>query len=104
MVVVTVKTLGGHPIESYAQSLGNYWGIGRREINDGVVLLVAPNERMVRIAVGKGLEQTLADAEAKAIIERVVIPAFTHGDMQAGIDRGVDGIAREIGPTKRKAS
>jgi uncharacterized protein len=98
LVVVTIPSLGGHAIEDYANALGNYWGIGRRGINDGVLILVAPNERKVRIEVGKGLETVLTDPEAGRIIDKAMLPAFRSNHFASGIEAGVDGVIREIGP------
>jgi uncharacterized protein len=98
-VVVTVPTLGGHAIEEYSQALGNSWRVGRKGANDGVLLVVAPTERKVRIEIGKALEATLTNAEAQRIIDTDILPAFRSGDFVRGIDGGVDGVIRDIGPT-----
>ena len=67
LVVVSVESLGGENIAHFTQDLGNAWGVGRAGHNDGVILLIAPNERQVRIAVGYGLEDRLPDAFCKQI-------------------------------------
>ena len=103
-VVVTVPSLGGHPIEDYGVTLGRTWGIGRKGINDGVLLIVAPVERKVRIEVGYGLERALRDEEARAIIDSAILPAFRAGDFPRGIAAGVDGVIREISPSERLAA
>ncbi|RYY27542.1 MAG: TPM domain-containing protein [Sphingomonadales bacterium] len=95
-VVVTVKTLGGQTIEDYGRELGNFWGIGRKDINDGVLLVVSPVDRKVRIEVGKGLEKALTNDEAATIIQEAILPHFKKGDMSAGILAGSEGIIREI--------
>jgi uncharacterized protein len=95
-VVVTLRSLEGRPIEEVGIALGNGWGIGRKEADDGVLLIVAPNERKVRIEVGCGLETTLTDAEAKAILDAEVLPRFGKGQMVEGIDAGSRAIIREI--------
>ena len=95
-VVVTVASLGGHAIDDYGMNLGNYWGVGRKDINDGVLLIVAPTERKVRIEVGAGLEKTLTDEEAAAIIQQAILPRFREQKMAEGILAGSDGIIREI--------
>jgi uncharacterized protein len=95
-VVVTVKSLGEHDIADYGLTLGNYWGIGRKSANDGVLLVVAPNEQKARIEVGKGLEAALTDAEASAIMAKDLIPHFRDGNYPEGIAAGSEAIIREI--------
>lgn len=101
LVVVTVNSLGGRSVESYATALGRSWGVGRRGVNDGVLLLVAPHEHRVRIEVGNGLRRELTDAEAAAVIQRRILPAFRAGHMEQGIEAGVDGVLAEIAPGGR---
>ncbi|WP_109808914.1 TPM domain-containing protein [Sphingosinithalassobacter portus] len=100
LVIVTLASLGDHSINDYGLALGNHWGIGRKESNDGVLLIVAPNERKVRIEVGYGLEAQLTDAEAADIIDTAILPAFRDGDFPRGIAAGTDGIIAEIGETE----
>ena len=92
VVVVTLNSLEGGAIEEYGVELGRHWGIGQKEKDNGVLLLVAPNERRMRIEVGYGLEGTLTDAISSVIIDRRLRPAFRAGDYEAGIRAGVDGI------------
>ena len=92
VVVATVRSLGGRSVEEYGVELGRAWGIGQAERNNGAILLVAPNEREVRIEVGYGLEGELTDAISSLIIERSIIPRFRSGDYPAGIRRGVEDI------------
>ncbi|RYD49635.1 MAG: TPM domain-containing protein [Sphingomonadales bacterium] len=94
-VVVTVKSLGGHDIADYGVELGRWWGVGRKGVNDGVLLIVAPAERKVRIEVGYGLEKALRDEEAAAILKEAVLPRFKEGNMADGILAGSNGIIRE---------
>ena len=96
VVVATVTSLDGRDIADYANRLGRAWGIGRAENDDGVVLLVAPNEREVRIEVGYGLEGALTDALSSRIIRRDILPAFRDGDFPGGIDAGVQSILAVI--------
>jgi len=103
-VVVTVPGLGGHSIENYGVTLGRTWGIGRKGVNDGVLLIVAPVERKLRIEVGYGLERALRDDEARTIIDSAILPAFRAGDFPGGIAAGVDGVIREISPSERLAA
>jgi uncharacterized protein len=91
LAVATVTSLQGSDIDSYATQLFNFWKLGQAEKDNGVLLLVAPTERKVRIEVGYGLEATLTDELAAEIISRI-IPRFKLGDYSGGIERGVDGI------------
>jgi len=92
VVVVTLKSLQGTSIEDFGYQLGRHWQVGQKGKNNGVLLIVAPNERRVRIEVGYGLEGTLPDAVAKLIIENSIIPRFRANDFPGGISRGVDDI------------
>src|SRR5471030_2311747 len=92
LVVATVASLEGQEIEPYANALFRSWGLGEKTKNNGVLLLVAPNERRVRIEVGYGLEGTLTDALSKVIIVNAITPRFKSGDFGGGIARGVDDI------------
>jgi uncharacterized protein len=89
VVVVTLPSLQGYTIEDFGYQLGRHWGIGTERFNNGVILLVAPNERKVRIEVGRGLEGTLTDALSKIIIENAILPRFREGDFAGGIKDGV---------------
>ncbi len=92
VVVVTLKSLQGTSIEDFGYQLGRHWQVGQKGKNNGVLLIVAPNERRVRIEVGYGLEGTLPDAVSKLIIENSIIPRFRANDFPGGIVRGVDDI------------
>src|ERR1043166_7337408 len=92
LVVATVNSLQGQEIEPYANALFRNWKLGEKTKNNGVLLLVAPKERRVRIEVGYGLEGTLTDALSKVIITNAIAPRFKAGDFGGGISRGVDDI------------
>jgi uncharacterized protein len=92
LVVATVKSLEGQAIEPYANELFRNWKLGEKLKNNGVLLLVAPNERKVRIEVGYGLEGTLTDALSKIVISNAIAPRFKSGDFAGGIERGVDDV------------
>jgi uncharacterized protein len=92
LVVATVKSLEGDDIEPYANALFRAWKLGEKQNNNGVLLLVAPNEHKVRIEVGYGLEGTLTDALSKIIVSNAMAPRFKTGDFGGGIERGVDDI------------
>jgi uncharacterized protein len=92
VVVVTVPSLDGEEIEPYSNRLYRAWALGQKQENNGVLLVVAPNDRKVRIEVGYGLEGTLTDLMSKLIIENAITPNFRSGDFAGGISKGVDGI------------
>jgi uncharacterized protein len=91
-VVATVNSLQGQEIEPYANELFRHWGIGEKTKNNGVLLLVAPKEKKIRIEVGYGLEGTLTDALSKIVIVNAIAPRFKAGDFAGGITRGVDDV------------
>ena len=93
LVVVTLKSLQGYAIEDYGYQLGRAWKIGQGGVNNGVLLIVAPNERKVRIEVGRGLEPQLTDALSQLIIQNAILPAFRRGDWSGGIAAGVRDIS-----------
>ena len=97
VVVVTLKSLQGLGIEDFGYQLGRHWGIGQKDKNTGALLIVAPNERKVRIEVGYGLEGTLTDALSRTIIERDIVPAFKRGDLNGGVLAGTAAILRVLG-------
>jgi uncharacterized protein len=90
---VTLSSLQGYTIEDFGYQLGRHWGIGTAELDNGVLLIIAPNERKVRIEIGYGLEPILTDALAKVIIENAILPRFRAGDFAGGIKGGVRDIA-----------
>ena len=96
LVVVTVRSLDGDTIEDYTLRLGRQWKIGQKDKNNGVLLLVAPSDRKVRIEVGYGLEGALTDAVSKYIISETIVPHFRANDMAGGIARGVDDIVEVL--------
>jgi uncharacterized protein len=89
VVVVTLPSLQGYTIEDFGYQLGRHWGIGTKQFDNGVILLVAPNDRKVRIEVGRGLEGTLTDALSRIIIENAILPRFREGDFAGGIKDGI---------------
>lgn len=99
VVVVTLSSLQGYSIEDFGVQLGRHWGIGQADKDNGVLLIVAPNDREVRIEVGYGLEATLTDATAKLIIEREIIPQFKAGDLEGGVKLGTQAILSAIAGT-----
>lgn len=96
MVVATIADLQGYGIEDYGYQLGRTWKIGDEKKDDGVVFLIAPNDRKVRIEVGYGLEPVLTDALSSIILQRSVLPRFKSGDVQGGIVAGTEEIIRQL--------
>lgn len=105
-VVATIPSLDGYDIADYGYQLGRHWGLGDAENNDGIILLVAPNERKVRIEVGYGLEAVIPDGLAYDIVERDILPRFREGNMTGGIVAGADAIIRhlELPPEQQQAA
>ena len=89
-VVATVRSLEGRPIEDYGYRLGRAWALGDKEKDDGVILLVAPKERKVRIETGYGARVFLTDAVSSIIIREDILPRFKTGDMAGGIMAGAE--------------
>lgn len=98
IMVATVPSLEGHAIEEYAVGLFRTVHLGRAGVNDGVLMLVAPNEHHVWITTGRGIEPYLTDAVAELIIQNAVLPRFKAGNFPSGISNGVAGIMRGIAP------
>lgn len=92
IVVATIHDLDGEAIEPYANRLFRAWGLGQASEDNGVLLLVALDDRKMRIEVGYGLEGTLTDLHSKLIIENTMVPAFRAGDFAEGITGAVDDI------------
>ena len=96
LVVATVPDLQGYEIEEYGYQLGRTWGIGRKGVNDGAILLVAPNEKKVRVEVGYGLEGVLTDALSSVIIQTRILPQFKAGKMEAGVVAGTEALIQQL--------
>ena len=90
IAVATIPSLDGEDIEAYANRLFRFWQLGQVDKNNGVLLLVAKNDRRMRIEVGYGLESTLTNQRAARIIEDDMVPAFRAGDFSGGIVKAVD--------------
>ena len=93
-VVATVNSLEGRSIEDYGYRLGRYWQLGDERKDDGVILLVAPNERKVRIETGYGARVFLTDAVTSVIIRESILPRFKAGDFGGGITAGADQVVK----------
>lgn len=90
LVVLLVPTTQPEDIAAYAQRVGDSWKIGRRDVGDGLLVVVALQDRRVRIEVAKALEGAVPDLAASRVIERAITPAFKQGDIAGGLNAGVD--------------
>ena len=97
VVVVTLPDLQGSTIEDFGYQLGRFWGIGQKGKDNGALLIVAKDERKVRIEVGYGLEDRLTDAQSSVIINQIITPAFKQGDFVGGISKGTEAIVQVLG-------
>jgi uncharacterized protein len=95
-VIVTLASLQGYPIEDYGYRLGRAWAIGQKGKDDGVILIVAPNEHKVRIETGYGARVFLTDAMSGIIIREAILPRFKAGDMAGGIGAGANEIITQM--------
>ena len=96
IVLLLVPTTAPEDIASYAQRVADSWKIGRRDVGDGVLLLVAKNQRLVRIEVAKALEGAIPDLAARQIIDNAIRPAFRADDYAGGLNAGVDQLIGRI--------
>lgn len=96
LVVVSLSSLKGESIENHAFNIFDAWGIGDAKTNRGLLLLIAPNERQVRIEVGCGLEATVTDVIAGRIIRERITPVFREGDLAGGTVAGVDALIERL--------
>lgn len=92
LVVVTVPTLKGEEIKAFTIRLANRWGVGRKGVNDGVMVLIAPTERRERISVGDGLRFQLPDSYCQHVLDRVMVPAFARREFDQGVEAGVSAL------------
>ena len=106
LVVATVNSLEGYPIEDYGYKLGRAWGIGEKGKDNGVILLVAPNEHKVRIEVGYGSTPYLTDAMSGLIIRETILPHFKQdpADYGGGIEAGADAIVKQLSLSPEEAA
>ena len=96
-MIATIASFNGQDPSLYGRCLGGAWKVGRRGIDDGVVIVLAEKDRIARITVGDGVTAKLTDMEAKAIIDRDMVPAFRAGRFGAGVKAAVASIDREFG-------
>ena len=105
IIVATVPSLDGEEIEPYAQKLAESWGIGGAKSENGVLFLIAPAERKLRIHTARGVQERMTDIMSGRIIRDTVVPRFKAGDMSGGIVAGVDAIIQQLDmdPAQAKA-
>jgi uncharacterized protein len=96
VAVLIVPTTSPETIEQYSLRVAETWKIGRKKIDDGALLVVAKDDRRLRIEVGYGLEGALTDVTSKRIIDEIITPSFRSGDFAGGISSGVDRIIRVV--------
>jgi uncharacterized membrane protein YgcG len=96
VAIVSVKSLDGKSIEIYANELFSSWGIGKKDVNNGVLFLVAPNEMKCRIEVGYGMEKVITDVIASHIIDEVAIPRFKNNEYSLGAYEVAKKLSEEI--------
>ncbi len=94
IAIITVHSLNGYAIADYAHQVANRWGIGNKEKDNGVLLLVAVDDQEVYIAVGNGLEGVITDALCGRIIRNEIVPAFKEGNFYEGLDKGTDALIK----------
>jgi uncharacterized protein len=97
IAVLIVASVSPETIEQYALRVVESWKLGRKSVDDGALLLVAKNDRKLRIEVGYGLEGALNDATSKRIISETIAPRFKDGDFYGGIDAGIDAMIKVVG-------
>ncbi len=103
LVVATLPSLQGRGIEDYGYRLGREWAVGQKDKDDGVLLIVAPNERKVRVETGYGARVFLTDAVSSVIIRNAILPRFKEGDFPGGIEAGVDQLVEQMAMTPAEA-
>ena len=100
LVVATIPSLQNYPLDEYGYKLGRQWGVGLRDVNNGIILFVAPNEpaghRGPRIEVGYGLEPVVTDALASVIINQQMLPKLRAGDVPGAMTAGTDALIRQL--------
>lgn len=96
VAVLTIPALAGENLEEYSVRVAQTWGLGRRDFDNGALLLVARDDRTVRIEVGYGLEGTLTDLLAGRIVDNEIVPHFSAGDFDGGVIAGVTSLAKAV--------
>lgn len=94
--ILVVPSTQPETIEQYSLRVVEQWKLGRKRVDDGALLIVAKDDRTLRIEVGYGLEGILTDATSKRIISEIIVPRFTQGDFYGGLTAGIDGMVKVI--------
>jgi uncharacterized protein len=97
VAVAVVKSTGDESIEDYTIDLAREWGVGQKGADNGVVLVIAYEDRKLRIEVGRGLEGTLTDLQSGRLIREQIVPRLRAGDVGGAVEQGAEGIRRELG-------
>jgi uncharacterized protein len=97
LVLLTLSSLGGDPIEDYSMRVAERWKLGRKGQDDGLIMLIVPSEHQMRIEVGYGLEGLIPDAIAARVVREVLAPAFRRGDFAGGVDAAFAVLMHEAG-------
>jgi len=100
VAILTIPSLEGEPLEDYSIRVAEAWALGRAGVDDGVLVLIASQDRKMRIEVGYGLEDRLTDLQAGRILDRVMAPRFKKGDFPGGVEAGVDAILDTVRGTE----
>ena len=96
LAVLLVPTTDPDTIEQYGIRVVDQWKLGRKGVDDGALLLIAKNDKRLRIEVGRGLEGVLPDATGKRIIDEIIVPRFKQGDFAGGIDAGIERMIKVV--------
>ncbi len=96
VAILLVPTLGGEPIEDFSTRVTDAWKLGRKDVDDGVLFVIAKQDHKMRIQSGRGVQGTLTDALSRRIIDEIVAPRFRGGDFAGGIDAGTDAILKAV--------
>jgi len=96
VAVLAISTLEGDPIEDFSMRVVETWKLGRKDADNGVLILIARDERRMRIEVGYGLEGALTDAQSGRIIDHLMAPRFREGDFNGGVGAAVDAVSSAI--------
>ena len=94
IAIVIIPTTGDYSIDEIALQIGRTWGVGNKDKNNGIVILVAKNDRKIKIEIGYGLEGSVPDVTAKRIIEDEILPEFKQNNYYRGLDNGTDAIIK----------